>query len=856
MRNLATALSLLHHYETEAYEFDDNINPELLLSIADRIESEGLTESIQHEIKTTVPGVVSIETNAETGEVTLESQWGTFVAAGVLVLGALLAIIGFMRSRAESDKAAKVSKFLNEVQFELIKTSNDLNNLIPKEKMAEFEKQLEHIKSKAAAYHNTTSDVSKDKVLSYYKASKRGGKVPSIIKEMEHMAVTSLEEALRTLKWLSNAAKHVTSGQSSFDGSDAKIVFIEAVSNKYDTLVDSLINQNIPTNQNQVNGYVNIIVDDSNGYTDLLNGLKDMASPSTMTTDSWKRTYAKLVADIEKELKASSDIKIPDSIKSHYRNIVKRIETLVRNVGRGKFYFDVHMSLQAALTQRSRKIMNEASKVAETAKASIDRQEKEKWGDSEEARFLKGRHPLDLSHDEFDEFMNRFGKTVNTKPDLKSAHITLESQFFYDMNASVSSMLSEELSPSIDTYPLDAEIVGVDTTLAEYSGAIHSLETVTDQIIASNTVSREQIEQVIKHHGEFLPPAYPLKSFTTHQTAQNTDVVINALALKKTPMLVALINNSAKAIRVTQEHLTSNALKPLVDAMVSTSMSANETLAEVVDYEIIAATLFARFDVILEETELAKPISMELHPMAFSSFTKMLYQTKRNCIDQLDNCLTVAQSLLSAVETLSDKTQSIAAYGDWANAKIHRLPYEGDVPADVRKLQETLSSLNVTEVEEGVAKATRWWPLGVTEVEEVRDTLRSQIIQSKGWFEAVMQSLTLDFIVPEELVSLDDHVTMASFDKLIKQLESLTLTGKKPLYLITDEITSFTDKVRSLATSYLKLTQLTKASMVVYTELVCDKAAVVKVLFEQKDKLIAQKEINILANLIQSAVTK
>jgi hypothetical protein len=93
-------------------------------------------------------------------------------------------------------------------------------------------------------------------------------------------------------------------------------------------------------------------------------------------------------------------------------------------------------------------------------------------------------------------------------------------------------------------------------------------------------------------------------------------------------------------------------------------------------------------------------------------------------------------------------------------------------------------------------------------------------------------------------------------NEIITKLNELAFKGKKPHYALANDIHDFSLKAKELSIFCVKLENHVKVAISVYTKLINNKASVVNVLYEEKDKSIKALDVRTLATLVKAVIGK
>ena len=599
--------------------------------------------------------------------------------------------------------------------------------------------------------------------------------------------------------------------------------------------------------------------------------LNSLVKPLSLFDQGDSKQIKKLLDDCDITLKRMKDKKVADGVMDDFRETKDAMTRVTALCSELQKFRDLHVNaLIALVTQMGREkkdaLRTQAQIIqygTQLAKAQTPEQRQEMLD------ALKGRELSELSDDEFAEMVKKYAAfRIRKDGTMQSEHpeASLQSTrtgFFYDPDTSVGSMLND--AQAFDELGSEEQLNIADAQSKSEIACNHltHLEAIVQSAFEKGTVCRQTVELLTETHGAFLPPSYPAKSFTLQETEQNIDVFKEATLLKKNSVLTALMGTTASMLGAIQSYMTKNQYEPLLNAIEDLNNQCTDALGSVVDYEVVAATLFTQFNGMFEKSAVAKSVFSTYHPMASTAYTGKLLSAREKVVDALKDLIEVGEDLIKLAEgidsgkylknvPLLDIPNSTREVG---NLSLVREKDAGFVE-ELIDVRDDFGDIDTSSLESDVTALDVHLPFNNTELSIVREQLMTDVLPYEEWAEYVMASLTLDVMMPRRLVDSGTLQQSDYLNEVITKLNDLAFKGKKPHYALANDIHDFSLKAKELSIFCVKLENHVKVALTVYTKLINTKASVVDVLYKEKDNSIKALDVRTLATLVKAVINK
>lgn len=862
MNYLRQAFTQQNHLPNEAEYLDEMFPSDDLLHHADEIKDLVAETITPDEFTTKVPGVYRV--SVEDGDITLQANWGRILAIGVLIAGAIALAVGIMRSREEKSRAEALENAINQ-------TTNDLQNMF-KDMGKQYHMQESELKVAMAATNDALTVAFKratatqgDAYLTYVRTLEKGNSFNGVISDVN----TKIRQGLETVK--KTLDKQIQSSSvSQLDTLKSAEKSLEEYRQKlfaHQAWPDGDVQSS-----DQFKAFLKTAINDPLVRRYLLGiDLNTLIRPISLFDQGDSKQIKKLLEDCDIVLKRMKDKKVADGVIDDFRETKDAMTRVMSLCSELQKLRDLHVNAMIALVLQMGKEKKSALRTqaqiiqygTQLAKAQTAEQRQQMLDE------LKGRELTELSDDEFAEMVKKYAafrirKDGTMQSDNPEASLQgTRTGFFYDPDTSIGSLLND--TQAFDELGSDDQLLIADTQSKSEIACNHltHLEAIVQSAFEKGTVCRQTVELLTETHGGFLPPSYPAKSFTLQETEQNIDVFKEATLLKKNSVLTAVVGTTASMLGAIQTYMTKNQYEPLLNAIEDLNNQCTDALGEVVDYEVVAATLFSQFNGMFEKSATAKAVFTMYHPMASTPYTGRLLSAREKVVDALKDLIEVGEDLIELAKGIDEgKYLKNVPLLDIPNStrEVGNLSRVSEKDAafveELIDIRDDFADIDLSSLNSDMNYLDIQLPFNNTELALVREQMVTDVLPFEEWAEYVMSSLTLDVMMPRRLVDSGTLQQSDYLNEIITKLNDLAFKGKKPHYALANDIHDFSLKAKELSIFCVKLENHVKVAISVYTKLINTKASVVGVLYEEKDKSIKALDVRTLATLVKAVINK
>jgi hypothetical protein len=858
---LRQAFTQQNHLPDEAEYLDEMFPSDDLLHHADEVKDLVAEVITPDEFTTKVPGVYRV--SVEDGDITLQANWGRILAIGVLIAGAIALAIGIMRSREEKSRAEALENAINQ-------TANELENMF-KDMGKQYHMQESELKVAMAATNDALTVAFKratatqgDAYLTYVRTLEKGNSFNGVISDVNTKIRQGLETVKKTLDKQVQASS--VSQLSALQSAEKSLEEYRQKLFAHQAWPDGDVQTS-----DQFKSFLKTAINDPMVRHYLLGiDLNSLIHPVSLFDQGDSKQIKKLLEDCDIVLKRMKDKKVADGVIDDFKETKDAMTRVMSLCSELQKLRDLHVNAMIALVMQMGKEKKNALRTqaqiiqygTQLAKAQSPEQRQQMLDE------LKGRELSELSDDEFAEMVKKYAafrirKDGTTQSDNSALTLQGRTGFFYDPDTSAGSLLND--TQSFDELGSEDQLTIADAQSKSEVACNHltHLEAIVQSAFDKGTVCRQTVELLTETHGAFLPPSYPAKSFTLQETEQNIDVFKEATLLKKNSVLTAVVGTTASMLGAIQTYMTKNQYEPLLNAIEDLNNQCTDALGEVVDYEVVAATLFSQFNGMFEKSATAKAVFTMYHPMASTAYTGRLLSAREKVVDALKDLIEVGEDLIELAKGIDEgKYLKNVPLLDIPNStrEVGNLSRVGEKDAafveELIDIRDDFADIDLSSLDSDMNYLDIQLPFNNTDLTLVREQMATDVLPSEEWAEYVMSSLTLDVMMPRRLVDSGTLQHSEYLNEIITKLNELAFKGKKPHYALANDIHDFSLKAKELSIFCVKLENHVKVAISVYTKLINNKASVVNVLYEEKDKSIKALDVRTLATLVKAVIGK
>jgi hypothetical protein len=810
-------------YGEQDYAFEDHVSDTTVTELFEILQDRGLTPPDESQLKQNVGDVYRVLAEADDSDVTLQSNAGKMLALGALFLGMLVVGLIMLKNRQTKNRVEKWGKEVDAMLKDWDAEVKEWGKELHKSENAwksdpEFKKKVDEAN---AEMDKIFKKVELAEVhMSYIRSCEKSNGLNPLLSDISSEALTGLKK-LDGLITKMERGFHETSPEAT---ENSIVTEAETVRAKLAAVKDRIYTSKYwpkdVTSITSMGEFHNEIKESLQVKQFFLNtNIDNLIDPSRIFPSSENDAITRMIDTIQGKL--SKMKKAQSTNRKFAKTTSDSLDTVLRAVNDLLAIRDMHCAFMTNM-MRNMRIEKKALFAA----------------------------------------FNKKGPEKDNDATTQQANVTLQGvgSFAYDPDGSLGSLLNEQTNTVFaGTDELTSNVVGGLERVKTLDNSLCMLNDIEGKVCSTGEVSRYQVESIVKAQGDFLPPSYPVKTFSEEPSGQNKDVFIASLRYKKSPVLNGIVNETGNLLEMVLKRYHSDSCASLRTAYEDGSMDATEALQSVSNYELIAAALFAKMDGVFPCSSIGKEVRDAFHPMITGPYVEAIIASRKQLGSTLKTLVSFSEDLLKAIATIQEKGYlddvSVVDIPDPQRKLTVEEVNNSAYCALLSNLRESLADITTVELQESISVLELKSPLGDVSPSCYPDTLIQNVYGSEEWAEAIMASLTLDMHVPLAIIDSDAAVESAKANEIVENMKALKLQGRKPTYALAHEINVFSRAVADVSRMYIILEQHVAATMTIYAKLLTSRIAVTKVLCAQRE-LVDSGDVNTLVANIKTLLDK